>query len=1146
MVYYSAKQDSADLISFEEIKTTPRNAIEVRNEQCYFDRNAPDKDSVALVLQSFSNPSKHPLQTQLEHVDELALLWSLISLYSPVSRVPTSERASCRSSLYNSVFPSLTKAKRQQIYLTSFALSNTSSYAQLAHEMRNKLITPSMSDYASPSLWPAAKHFETWKNGELKRISDLDQSNHGVDSASEPLHSPSIVFHLLRARQLARVESNHPKHLLVTLNIELKNGKGEKRKLSGLEPGEFGHVTTFDLEPSTLTFDWDPKGKVKAEDREKAFIEYLEAQHATLCIKVQNESLKSSFSTGTLGKVRIPVVDLIQKHKSIADGASEPKWISLGVSGGPEIEVSILAVTPSDHLKLDKNFGSIGVVYTRLSNRIAETMSLGTTVPESKSICESFSALFGIGTVRSNLASLESHLLFGESRVAVDRMMRMIQTLDGMESGAETSSMTIFERDIYMKLRASLLEQAHQLASNCLITFPGNFPSGGLKRTLQLGKYLNSKNFAESLSLELKLVTIKGFFDAMWSDLSLTREALVKIVNELKDGSFKLASLYRRLETYGSVQRSIGFTKKIVQEHELHFKDEFMAEVGFNSAEMVSQTLALLVIATCKAYFNETQPLIYGSPDAFGLLGSEMDDVKSSENKLIFASVDNMSWIQKNLQKYCKFSLQQEIPIYDYLEPGTQWWIEAINTQMQKWAADSLFVDDFEPVDANGNLLHSNSVVYLFSISHEAMNVISPVLERWETPRVWTHFDALISSFTRSTEMYCLNIEAMFSQLTGDQKLRGSTAAKSRNSKKTASTAPPVALKNLFAPVLNSSKVNQFTGKIQSLLRLTEDPAAAMPQDARFQVTKRICVQMNNVETVRLLIAERAEALYQLYERIWEGPARETFEVNPSPSSPSSTSLSARSNGNSSSNGAVNSKNPKMEMDDWISERFQKSLLVVRGVSDSLITDLCRGLVPFIEAMLYYILRMYRSQDDGMVRNESQRIMAILASQAHVSEDEVSKELEPVFEFLDDTVAAMSSGLYFSVFKKILKEFWLQITASLEEALVPKSEKHIMKADQLAKFLLIESQLKDYFCYDGDSLPASFAESTVHSHHFVAAGLHKKTTDVIDMINHCEDERALALLNKVILLRSEHKDHAAKEYVRSHDLGLQVKRGSRH
>lgn len=986
-----------------------------------------------------------------------------------------------------------------------------------------------MSDYASPSLWSTSKHFDSWKEAELKRLSAFDQANHGIDSTVEPRLLPSIVFQVLRAKQLSRTEQTHPKHLCIVVSIELKGGGGEKRKLSNITPDEFGKVTTIDLEPSVLDLDWDPKNKVAADDREKAFIDYLTTHHANLCIKLKNESLISSFNSGTIGKVRIPIADLMQKHKSMPSGARDPEWISLGPSGGPELEVRFMAVTPLDCLHLSEDSATIGTIYTRLSNRIAACSASGHSVPESRALCESFAALFGVGAVRTNLVSLESHLLFGDSRVAVDRMMRMIQTLDGM---GDSEPFTLWERSNYELLRSSLLQHTLHLASNCLVTFPGNFPSGGLKRTLQLGKYLDAKNFAATMLLEVKLVTIKGFTDAMWSDIALTREALVTIADELKNGTFKLASLFRRLETYASVQRGLQYAKKVVLEHEAHFKEEFQAEVGFDSAKIAAEILASLVIATCKAYFNETQPIIYGNPSFFGLLGSEMDDVKSAENKLIFSSVENLAWITANFQKYCAVNLKAEIPIYDYLEHGTQWWLEALSTAMQKWAADSLFVDDFEPVDAASNLLHSSSVVHLFSISHEAVMVITPVLERWETPRVWTHFDSLIASFTRSTEMYCLNIEAMFAQLTGDQKQNERIGKIRTSQKRTASSAPPVAIRNLFAPVLRSTKVNNFTGKIQSLLRLAEDPAAAIPQDARFQVTKRICVQMNNVETVRILVAERSEVLYQLYERVFDGPSRDTFE-------PDSLAKSA-------SNGGNVSKRAKVEMDDWIGERFQKTMLAIRTVSDSLITELCSGLVPFIEAMLYYILRMYRSQDDGMVRNESQRIMAILASQANVSESEVSHEMEPVFEFLDDTVAALSAGLYFSVFKKILKEFWLQIAVSLEDALVPKSDVHVMKSDQIAKFLLMESLLKDYFCYDGDSLSEDFANSTLHSHHIVAAALHKKTPDVIDILNHSEDERAQRLLKKLLHGRAHKKDHAARDWSRAQDLGLPEKRSSRH
>lgn len=467
-------------------------------------------------------------------------------------------------------------------------------------------------------------------------------------------------------------------------------------------------------------------------------------------------------------------------------------------------------------------------------------------------------------------------------------------------------------------------------------------------------------------------------------------------------------------------------------------------------------------------------------------------------------------------QKYSKKDLKQLLPIYDHLEHGAHWWLESLSTQLLRWAAEVILLDDFEPIDSRLGLLHSQSVVHLFSISHEALGVITPVFAKWTKPTVFDHLEYFVRGFCKSAEIYCANVEVVFTQQTSVEKdksrvpssanaHRASVEGRKRNT-------APVAIPSLFSPLVHSSKFSQFTNRVNLLLRITEDPSQLLPADQRYTVTQRLCVQMNNVDIVRTLLNERADVLYDLYNEIYEDtmkPIKNGEDLRP----------------------------PKEDKEDWINTRFQPCLLSIRSIAQGLLNEICNGLNPFIEAMLYFILRMYRDPNDSKVRNEGNRIMSKITSKAHVSSDEVSEELEPVFEFLDSTVEILSSNLYYAVFKRFLRHLWSDgIATMLEDALLPHHEKHLMKPEQVSKFLLMEAYLKEYFCADGESLPASIAEETLLTHQMVCASLTKSTTEVIETIHtHKDSENLVRLLTRLLRLRADNKDAAARKYCDSLD-----------
>lgn len=1088
---------------------------------------------------------------------------------------------------------------------------------------------------------------------DLKRISGIEKSVAAIDGGVAASHCSFLVLDLLSARLLSSSAQSHPKLLSIMASIEYKTNKGEKRKVNGIKAGEFGKASPFGCAPMVFPLGTESGKKQKAIENEEQFLDYLVSQNATLCLKLKNEVAVPKLSSGTMGKVRISVSEILKLRRSTKPGASEAHWISLGGAKGPELQIRSLVVFPADHLKLEDSALTIGATYTRLSNRLYEALAQHRTAMNGHVLLENFSSLFGVAPARQHLASLESNLLFGDSRVSFDRMLRLCQQLDdaeGRKSGGETSHptsslpspilpvsatssnpppplevsshsepslptqpkstlpLTIYESSLYAQLRPSVLQLALKLSSNCVESFPGNFPSGSLKRTLQLGKYLSPKEFTTALLLEMKRSAIKRYFVSMWpmkdgDDVDKAVEEEMKKVemelkgtNNLSDFGFNLTPslmnlslnsssgeskyLPFKLETFESVQSALIYSKTVVEELDVHFSRDFEEEMqGMKVASRVAESLIDLIIRSCKAYFLETVTTNSGD-NKRGKQNNvetmeEEDERKTKENKKVFETVDKLAWLIKHWQVYTTRRLVTEIPIYDYLEEGTVWWLEKLNGAMQKWSADVLLCDDFEPVERDMNLLHSSSVVHLFSISHEALSVISPLLLGWETPRVWTHLETFIRGFSQSAEMYCLNIEVLFTAFTGrerdktrvpTERLRSSSSAsKQKNSSSGSSTSsstashqnptrfstPPVALKSLFAPVLKSPKVLHIAQKMNAMLRISEDPSSLLPQDARFQVTTHICVQMNNVETVRNLIVERAEALYGLYERVWAGPAREQFEPEKenvdrdliSFSSPPSTPNQKHPRDTSSPISFQVSKKPKTEMDDWIGERFQTTLKSIRSVGDGLVNALCSGLLPFIEAMLYYILRMYRSPDDGKVRNEANRLLAKLTSKTNVSDEEVTTEMEPVFEFLDYSVEVLSKNLYYAVFKRFVRSLWNGISASLEGALLPHAEKHLMKPDQIAKFLIIEAQLRDYFIYDGESLPEQVAQSTLHSHQLLAAALSKSTAEVIDVWENTETGHTKSLLAKLLHLRANNKDSQAKGWVRasSNDLSSSLK-----
>jgi len=1088
------------------------------------DRALPEVDSVALALESAFARSRHSLRVHNDQLDERTLLWTILSIHSPVSKISSDKRYDLSISVVESVFPGLMAAKAEHIHLLSRALTTPQSYLYLLREMRLLMDAKDVgcvSDYVPASRWLHPLALNAWRLNESARISELDKQLSG-DSSIDTLPPPVLVLQLLQTRHLSLEKFTHPKSLSVTVYVASRAGNSEKRKMVGIKTSVFGTATLLDSTPHLFHYGLDFGKKAKKSSTHAEVMDFWASQQAELVVKVRDEHAISKINSGTIGKLRLPLVELFQKYRANDQEACGAHWCTLGTAASPELLLKTVFVLPSDHLKLDPSPIPLSITYSRLSNRLFAT-GKSAAAQHTHAILESFAALFGISSLRVQLASLESHLLFGDSRLAIDRMVRILEQLEGVIPKAgqnpEGTMVTVSEASLYRQLLPAVQKYAIALCNNCVEAFPNNFPSGSLKRALQLAMHFWPKNSSsELLSKELRVNAALSFYRCLYPnaviDESLAQKTFGKGVDSLRG-----KKLPHPLSSFAPVHQCLKFVKNVVEQHELYFNEEFKAEAKVDATRLYVDTFVELLAQVLCSYFMEGHHEL--TRERRGSSPEQAEEEEAVEHRLVFQSVDAVVWLMTSWQKHTAKDLKTLIPIYDYLEHGTQWWLESLNTQMQRWAAEVLVVDDFEPMDLDLKLLHSQSVVHLFSISHEALGVITPILAKWTKPTALDHLEYFVQGFCKSAEMYCLNVEAMFTQQTSTQRERSKvpTSAEEKRvsteqflGKRRAKFVPPVAIKSLFAPILRSPKFNQFAGRMQDMLRISEDPSQLLPQDQRFQVTQRICVQINNVETVRSLISERAEMLYNLYQTIYDGP------LKPLPGTP-------------------DERAKKSGEDDWIADRFQHSLLAIRSVSDGLLNELCSGLLPFIESMLFFILRMYRG-DDGKVRNEGNRIMSKLTSKAAVSNEEVSQEMEPIFEFLDYSVEVLSKNLYYAVFKKFVRTLWNGISRMLEDALLPHAEKHFMKPDQIAKFLCVGVQFKDYFTYDGESLPEDVANDSLHYHQLTAASLTKPTSDILEMMDTHQPGQVTALLTRLLRLRAENKDARARDWLRRQDLGI--------
>jgi hypothetical protein len=1145
-------RDASDLGNPSNMPDLPLNLelveIQVPLERPTIERVLPDLDTVSLALEAAFAASSTSVRVHNDQLDARALMWALFAIYSPVSKVEAANRCEIALALAEHVFPGVPSSIASNIHLRSLALNTPQAFLYLLHEQRKMHFSTNsdnLSDYSPSSRWKAENSFDSWKIQDLKRIGNIDRLLNG-DSTLETFPSPILIVQLFQARHISYDKNSHPKSITVTLSFEMKSGRSEKRKMVGIATGEFGTSTNLDSTPFILPFSLESHKKLRNSTTEEQVIEHWKQQQATLLIKVRNGGANSKVNNTTIGKARIPLADIFEKYRGNLQAASEAHWITLGALTAPEVLLKTVFVLPSDHLRLEACPISLGTTYARLSNRLHTTQKNVASL-NSHAILDSFASFFGIGPIRVQLASLESLLLFGDTRVAYDRMMRHIQSLDEIEKtnskNGENLPMTLAEASLYKHLRPSVQKYAISLVCNCIEAFPDNYPSGALRRAIQMARHFSSPGvkFTDELATHLRVGAKKAFYQALYPHLVLD-EAL--IAKQISENGIRDQKMPYPLESFATIAKAISMVRKVVAKHEQYYSDEFKQEIGMDSTSIYVEVFVEMLSRTLEWYFLEGHPEL--RRERRGSVGkqAEAEAQEVMEHRLVFQSVDAIRWIVKHWQAHTKVDLNAKIPIYDYLEHGTRWWLESLDTQMQRWAAEVLLTDDFEPLDVGLNLLHSQSVIHLFSISHEALGVITPVLAKWTKPSALDHLEYFVRCFCKSAEMYCMNVEVMFTQQTSSERVKSRVpssneekrVSQEKSSGKKQKFAAPVAVKSLFAPILRSTKFNQVAGKMQGILRITEDPSQLLPQEQRFQVTRRICVQMNNVDTVRTLINERAEMLYNLYETILEGPLK---SLSSSTSKKSDQSVTASKGGKP--NSCSNEEKlilVKQEMEDWIADRFQHSLRSIRSVSEGLVNELCSGLLIFIESMLFFIVRMYRSEDDGKVRNEGNRLMSKLTSKGSVSAEEVSQEMEPVFEFLDDTVEALSKHLHYDVFKRLVKCLWMGIAEILEDALLPHAEKHLMKPDQISKLLCIDLQLKEYFTYDGESLPETIAEATLHEHQLVSASLSKPAKDIIEMMQESKSKHLVDLLTRLLKLKAE-KDSYARDWVRQQDLRIQ-------
>lgn len=79
-----------------------------------------------------------------------------------------------------------------------------------------------------------------------------------------------------------------------------------------------------------------------------------------------------------------------------------------------------------------------------------------------------------------------------------------------------------------------------------------------------------------------------------------------------------------------------------------------------------------------------------------------------------------------------------------------------MDANLYKWTVNSQLQDDNTPIGPE--VLHSSSVVDLFSATSIAFDYLSPILKQWKQPNVYSFIDLFADSVSKTVILFCERI----------------------------------------------------------------------------------------------------------------------------------------------------------------------------------------------------------------------------------------------------------------------------------------------------------------------------------------------------------------------------------------------------
>lgn len=100
--------------------------------------------------------------------------------------------------------------------------------------------------------------------------------------------------------------------------------------------------------------------------------------------------------------------------------------------------------------------------------------------------------------------------------------------------------------------------------------------------------------------------------------------------------------------------------------------------------------------------------------------------------------------------------VEKRLSIDSFVEKHVLSWIDEMDANLYKWTLNSQIVDDFKPIGPE--VLHSNSVVDLFTATGFAFEYLKPILTQWTQASVYSFLDRFIESVNKSAFKFCERI----------------------------------------------------------------------------------------------------------------------------------------------------------------------------------------------------------------------------------------------------------------------------------------------------------------------------------------------------------------------------------------------------